>query len=170
MQVVQSIFQKGDTMQPMRKQDWKLGDVFLVETKDGLKVIGQIVGQEKEVLNSASCAFFNIRVKDANDVANLKELPNSRVFSIQFVTRDLLDDGVWRIVKQLPISVDNSQLPFETLRSAGFVGAKVIGSGIINEFLNAYYGLVPWDDWKDPAYLDRLLLSVDKKPTKLILK
>jgi len=46
----------------------------------------------------------------------------------------------------------------------------VIGSAIVNEFLNAYYALQPWDDWKDPHYLDSLLVSPDKKPTKLLYK
>ena len=30
--------------------------------------------------------------------------------------------------------------------------------------------LAPWDDWHDPFYLDKLLLSPDKKPKNVILK
>jgi len=44
------------------------------------------------------------------------------------------------------------------------------GAGIVNEFLNAYYALRAWDDWYDPAYFDGLLLSPEKKPTRLMFK
>ena len=44
------------------------------------------------------------------------------------------------------------------------IGAKIIGSGIVNEFVEAFYGLVPWDDWKAPHYLDSLLISEAAKP------
>jgi len=47
---------------------------------------------------------------------------------------------------------------------------KIVGSANIAEFLNAYYGLVPWDDWADPNYLDKLLISPDKKPKNIIFK
>jgi hypothetical protein len=51
----------------------------------------------------------------------------------------------------------------------GFVGASVHGSGILNEFVNAFYGLTPWDDWHDPYYLDHLLVSPEKKPVQRLV-
>jgi hypothetical protein len=151
-------------------QAWGLGDVFLVQTKDGMNVVGQIVAQERQALNSVTCAFFDIRVRDEREVKALSVLPTDRVFSILFVSRDLLDRGVWRVVGRLPVAIPQDQLPYEHLRAKGWVGATVTGSGIVSKFLNAYYALAPWDDWKDPAYLDRLLVSPDKKPVRLILK
>jgi hypothetical protein len=55
-------------------------------------------------------------------------------------------------------------------RSRGWVGAKVIGSANVADFLAAYHCLVPWDDWKDPSYLDHLLIGPEKKPTNVLLK
>jgi len=55
--------------------------------------------------------------------------------------------------------------PYETLRRSGFIGAKVRGSGIVEEFVNAFYGFAPWDDWYVPDYLDAFLISASKKPT-----
>jgi hypothetical protein len=66
--------------------------------------------------------------------------------------------------------VPKENLPYESLRNKGFVGAKVVGSKNVNELLNAYYGLSPWDDWKDPTYLDKLLISPEKKPTTVKYK
>jgi hypothetical protein len=81
-----------------------------------------------------------------------------------------LDCGIWRVVENKEVAVPRSWLPYESLRSSGFINAKIIGSKNVTEFLNAFYGLVPWDDWKDPAYLDKLLLSPKKKPPHLIFK
>lgn len=157
-------------MAKKKKQNWTVGDVFLVKTNDGKSVIGQIVAQEQHVLNCVSCAFFDWRISEEPEIMGLQTLPLKKMFSILFVTRDLLDNGVWRIVGHLPVIVPKELFPYENLRQGGFVGAKVIGSGIINEFLNAYYALTPWDDWKDPEYLDKLLLSPDKKPDNLKYK
>ena len=92
------------------------------------------------------------------------------MFSVLFVTRDLLDDGVWRVIAKRPVAIPRSQLPYESLRQNGYVGAEVNGSGIVNEFLDAFYGLGPWDDWHDPTYLDQLLVSPEKKPSRLVFK
>jgi hypothetical protein len=55
------------------------------------------------------------------------------------------------------------------LERANFVGARITGSGIMMEFLDAFYALRAWDDYADPAYFDKLLLTHDKKPSRLIL-
>jgi len=152
------------------KQQWETGNIFLVELKDGKFVLGQIVGREADVLNNVSCAFFDIRVSNLNDLERTQDLPVSKIFSILFVTREFLDSGKWKIAGSRHVSVEKRLFHYEVLREKGFVGAKVIGSGIVIEFLNAFYGLHPWDDWKDPNYLDKLLLSNDKKPATLVFK
>jgi hypothetical protein len=69
------------------------------------------------------------------------------------------------------VSIPRNQFPYENLRKKGsWVGVTVYGAGNVEEFLNAYYGLRAWDDWYHPAYLDGLLLSPDKKPTRLMFK
>jgi hypothetical protein len=153
-----------------RRQAWKVGDVFLVKLTDDSFVVGQIVGQERKALNSVSCAFFDLRVKSEADLDSVRELPLPKVFSVLFVTRDLLDNGVWRVIGDRRVTLPESLLPFERLRNQGWVGASVKGSGIVAKFLNAFYGLAPWDDWHNPNYLDELLMSPDKKPSNLIFK
>jgi hypothetical protein len=59
--------------------------------------------------------------------------------------------------------------PYERLRAQGFVGAKVRGSAVVEEFVNAFYGLMPWDDWYVPDYLDDFLVSPDKKPDQRLV-
>ena len=60
--------------------------------------------------------------------------------------------------------------PCEPLRASGFIGATITGSGIVDDFVNAFHGLAPWDDWHDPRYLDTLLLDPSKKPRGLVYK
>ena len=153
-----------------KKQNWQVGDIFLVELIDGKFVLGQIVGREAFVLNSVSCAFFDFRVSGAIDVDSARILPTNKIFSVLFVTRDLLDSGKWKIVGSCPVSVSKELLPYEDLREKHFVGASVRGAGIVKKFLDAFYGLRPWDDWHDPNYLDKLLLSPSKKPSSLVYK
>lgn len=151
-----------------KRQVWGIGDVFLVRLADGTNAVAQIV--EADVLNCASCAFFDLRISNEHEIVNLVSLPTERIFSILFVTKDELDQGTWSVVKKVSIAIPQASLPYEYLRSKGFVGAKIIGSGIIDRFLNAYYGLEAWDDWHDPNYLDKLLISPTKRPRHLLLK
>jgi hypothetical protein len=153
-----------------RRQQWRIGDVFAVENADGQRTIGQIVGQESEVLNSVSCAFFDLRLGKEGNLDTIGDSELDDPFAVLFVTRDLLDNGVWPVIGRRPVRLGRDQLPYEQLRDSGFVGAKVIGTKIVGEFLNAYRGLTPWDDWKDPAYLDGLLVSPEKKPPGIVLK
>lgn len=144
--------------------------MFVISTKDGSDVVGQIVGREPQVLNSVSCAFYDWRLTNLDEVVQCATLPIEQVFSSLFVTRDLLDSGAWKVVANKPVTFSPAKFPYEDLRVNGFIGAKVIGSAIVEEFINAFYGLLPWDDWKDPDYLDKLLISQEMKPKALVFK
>lgn len=145
---------------------WNVGDCFIIPLIDGRGLLGQVVAVEPDVLNSVTCALFG-------QVANQEECPTpdlNRLFSVLFTTRDLLDQGKWRIVGCQPVAVPRSMFPYERLRDNRFIGAKVIGSRNVVEFANAFIGLSAWNDWADAEYLDRLLISPDIKPTGLINK
>ena len=151
---------------PKLTQQWKEGDCFIIPLTDGSGLLGQVLAKEPTVLNSVSCALFNQRVVQG---AYFVPIPG-QLFSTLLTTRDLLDAGQWRVVGSNEIQVPRDKFPFESLRSNGFIGAKVFGSKIVQEFANAFCGLIAWDDWADPLYLDRLLISADVKPSKLLYK
>ncbi len=150
------------------RQKWKVADIFLVPLKDGTFCPGQVVGREADVLNSVSIALAETRVREAEDARDMA-LDDADIFAILFATRDLLDSGRWKVVGSAAIAIRSDEMPYEGLRSTGFVGAKVRGSAIIEEFASAFFGLCPWDDWKDPHYLDGLLRSPDKKPMQRLV-
>ena len=150
-----------------RKQQWARGDVFLVPLQDGTNALAQIVGREAQVLNSVTCAFFESRL--AEGVTPIEaDSALGRLISILFCTRDLLDSGRWKVVGNRSVELKKKDMPYENCRSKGWVGAEVEGSGIVEDFLNAFHGLQPWDAYKDPNYFDKLLLSPKKKPHNLI--
>lgn len=152
-----------------RNRIWSVGDVFVIPLSNGEFAGGQVIARESGVLNSASVALFDQKWKTPEGAARI-DASEARAFSVLFVTRDLLDSGRWTTICSLPVQIPQGCFPYESCRTAGFVGAKVIGSGIVTQFVEAYFGLAPWDDWRDPDYLDKLLTSPERKPAKVLLK
>lgn len=154
-----------------KRQLWQVGDLFCVPTVDGRQALGQIIGREPDVLDSVAVALFDQRFETPVEAEAATLRNPDGIYSVLFTTRDLLDSGGWQVVGKADVVLGNGLYPYEHLRGNGFIGAKIIGSGIVTKFVNAYFGLMPWDDWKDPLYLDQLLISAAKKPLdRLILR
>lgn len=153
-------------MATRKRQRWSPGAIFLIRQSDALWTVGQVL--DRMMPNVASCAFYDSRVP-TGEVPHLPLPPNSLV-AVASVTRNRLDSGDWKVIGRAPINVDRSLWPNERFRQVGWIGAKVHDAAIIEEFLEALHGLVPWDNWKDPNYLDKFLISPDKKPANLVYK
>jgi hypothetical protein len=139
----------------MKRQVPEVGSIFLVPLPDNTWAVGQIVGREAEVLNSWTCAFSRARI-GKEEVAT-EALRSDEIVSVQFVTGDLLKSGDWRIVGRTRVLLPASAFPYQSLRCSGWIGARVIGSRIIQRFLAAFHGLAFWDEMKDPDYYQKLL-------------
>lgn len=118
--------------------------------------------------NVASCAFYDVRVV-APEAPSLP-LCSDALISVASVAKDALDSGAWRVVGHAPIGVERRMWPNERFRKSGWIGAEVYDASILDEFLEAFHGLVPWNAWKDPDFLDKLLISPEKKPSGLVYK
>jgi immunity protein 26 of polymorphic toxin system len=151
-----------------KRQRHKDGDVFVVPLNDGTYSLGQILAYEREALNSVACAFYNIRIVDGPTLEIPAPLPQDRVISILLTTRDLLNRAVWPVIADRAIPTMVAVRPYEQYRVKKWVGARIIGSGIVDKFLNAYFGLAPWDAMQDPNYFDSLLLHASLKPSGLV--
>ncbi len=152
-------------MAKKKKQKWLEGDIFLVPQSDSSFSVGQVLRITKKVLNSVICSFYDLKATDSIDLEQLNE---ERLIAILFTTSDLLDSGDWRIMGRAePLHLDLA--PRAELNLKKLVGTKIIGSGIVIKFLDAFYGLRPWDGFADPAYFDKLLLSPNRKPRKGLL-
>jgi hypothetical protein len=144
-------------------QDWTVGSVFLLPLMDGEACLGQVIGRTPGLLNSVAIALFDCKKNWAAGEV-FPALTVDLIFSAIYVTRDLLDSGRWAVIGDQRVGLSAELQPYEHLRDRGFIGAKVRGSANVEEFANAFYGLMPWDDWYVPDYLDEFLLSADKKP------
>jgi hypothetical protein len=153
---------------PKRKEQWSEGDLFAVPLMDGTAAVGQILHLTPQALNSAVCAYYGVRVWDG--ITPEKALGDDKLIAVLFTTRDLLDSGKWRVVdRAAPRHLDQLSALRE-LECNGFVGAKIIGSGIITKLLEAYFGLRPWDAFADPLYLDKLLVAPDRRPSNVVFR
>jgi len=140
------------------------GDIFGVPLPDGSIALGQVLSRERQALNSVGCAFFSAACSVTGP------LPDSLTpISALLVTPDLLNKGAWPLLAKRDVVVPPQQRPYEQFRDSGWVGVKVTGSGIAQEFLAAYHRLCPWDDWYVPDYLDRLLLPGVARPDGVVL-
>src|SRR6267378_3357980 len=128
-----------------KRQRHKEGDVFLIPLNDGTYGLGQILSYEPQALNAVGCAFYNIRVVEGPSLGILAPLPQDRVISIVLTTKDLLNRAVWPVVADRAIPTPKSARPYEKYRAKKWLGAQISGSGIVNDFLNAYHGLKPWN-------------------------
>lgn len=151
---------------PKRRTPLKEGDIFVVPQLDGRWTPAQVLNLMMP--NVPSCAFYRTRL--APPFLPPLQLERNDIFSALTVTRDLLDSRRWPIVDAAPVQLERARWPNEQYRSRRWVGSKTYGSGIVEDFLNAFHGLAPWDQYKDPNYFDRLLLSESWKPAKVILK
>lgn len=142
----------------MPRQVPNVGDAFLVPLDDATGCLGQIVEIEREVLNSVTAAFFGLRLPSPPSETELADLVASAPIACLFVTRDLFNAGLWARVGRAPVRLEDSLLPHRDARRRAWVGARVIGSGIVEKFLNAYFGLREWDEMNDPKYYSKLLL------------
>ena len=153
-----------------KRVEWQPGDLFLVPQQDGRYSLGQVIVFESRALNGVLCGFYDIRFETSEIISIPEKLTEDKCISMVFVTSESLDFGHWKIIGNLEPANINLFKELNNLRAKKFIGARIIGSGIIDEFLDAFYGIKPWDDWADPNYLDELLISPDKKPKKVLLK
>tara|TARA_R110002124_G_C8543010_1_gene478505 strand:- start:67 stop:510 length:444 start_codon:yes stop_codon:yes gene_type:complete len=138
----------------MPRQKPTTGTFFWVPLEDGTVALGQIVEIRPEVLNSITCAFYELRAPEPRDF----DLGSLQPISVQFVTPDLFKSGAWQAQEASPGNPAQVPLPYRETEPDGWVGAKVIGSGIVAKFLSAFYGLRDWSEMHDPNYYQYLLL------------
>ena len=151
----------------MARKPWDVGNLFAIPLTDGSFALGQVVSHDPGILNGITCVFFGRRIPELSPGAvDAPPLPPEAI-AVQFVTKDLLTRRTWRVLGNYPLTLPASILPHEDTRASGWVGARVIGSGVIQHFLNAYFGLESWTQMKEPTYFDGLLLRPDLKPRHL---
>jgi hypothetical protein len=160
-------------MARVRKQPWKAGDYFSIPLEDKSFGIGQVISREAgAMMKPPICAIFRRRSNFEPPIVP-PDLSDDDVVAVLFVTPDLLDGGVWRVFSEgepLDARTYFPDIEARRKRDGGFIGVDIVGSGIVRELLNAYFALSPWDNFYEPDFLDKLLVSPDRKPASVRLK
>ena len=150
----------------MKRQRPRTGDIFVIEVSEEYSSFGQVLEVIPEALNSVGIALWSPELKNEH----LRPRADEEPLAVLLVTPDLLKRGAWQIRTNEDPLVPVEGRPYEVFRSSAWVGARIIGSGIVREFLEASIGLKPWDDWANPRYLDELLYPGKSRPTKVVFK
>jgi len=154
-------------MAKKKRINWTAGDVFLIPLKNGKYCVGHVLDQN--MTNTVRVALYDevLDMSDKSDIENLCNVDN--LISLIEVTREQLDFGIWKIIGNKMTDIPISRYPNEQYRSSKWVGSSIQDAALAEDFVNAFYSLIPWDDWYNPNYLDKYLIDISKKPKNLIL-
>lgn len=147
-----------------------MGDVFLVPVDERTSCAGQVVKDQAEVLGAVAVCLFDVPcMQELAADTPAPEIDVSTMFSAIMTTDDFLQTRRWPIVGSCTPVIPMEAAPGEEFRDRGYIGAKVYGSGILEQFVRAFYGKAPWDDYYLPDYFDAMLISPEWKPIERLV-
>jgi hypothetical protein len=153
-------------MAKSKKIDWVAGDVFLIPLKNGKYSVGHALDQR--MVNAVRIALYDELV-DLHEKPVVDVLCNiNNLISLIEVTKEQLTYGVWKIIGNKKTDIPISRYANEQYRNNKWIGSTIYDAALAEDFVNAFYCLLPWDDWYDPNFLDKFLADINKKPKKLI--
>jgi len=146
-----------------KKTTIKPGDLFAVPLKDGRFKLGQVLGPQ-EFGGFFPCALLSIDVNSDSMTPNAPPSRNHMLSSVS-LSRIAFDTGDWPIIGSAEICLERMEWPNAIPRARGdHVGARLYDAGVGESFLNAYYGMMPWDSSYDPHYFDAILFTAAPRP------
>ena len=147
-------------MKRRTKIAWRIGDVFAVPLLNNKFAIGQVL--EQSMVNMARIALYDKIITETQNI-DIKTLCNETdLISLMEVFKQELDFGRWKILGNKDVSIPIDKQPNEKFRKINWVGAVTYDAGLAEDFLNAFYSLIAWDDWGNPIFLTNFLLIFQK--------
>lgn len=155
---------------PRRKREVFEGtDCFAVRLADSTYAIGQVLGRERDAMDSILCAFSTEHMRELPTRGSSFDLAD-KIIAVLFVTPELLDSGAWSVIGPGRLLDPERYIPLRMQRKARFIGTTIVGAGNVKCLLDAYHGLYPWNGFAIPNYLDGLLLSPELKPKDVVYR
>lgn len=146
--------------------------MFAVPLPDTTYALGQAVALMSPTL--VYCALTDRRVKTLPRTA--PTLRPDDVVSRVALTREQLDFGAWPILGTAPPVCAKVDFANERYKRRGYVGAVMYDAALAEDFLAAFHGILPWDEFDpdpespDEEFFGSWLVSPDRKPRKLKFK
>ena len=146
---------------------WKQNDVFVIPLKNKYYAVGHVLDQR--MVNTVRVALYSEVITDFDfDLASITDIKN--LISLIEVTREQLDYGVWKIIGNKHTSIPTEKYANEHFRKNKWINSITHDAALAEDFINSFHGLLPWNDWHNPNYLDDYLIEPSKKPTNLMYK
>ena len=161
-----------------KRQQWNIGDYFLIPLLDGDFGIAQIIGPMYQEYPKDTQRIIYFDAKVPSEQAAVEAVKNFTLANV--VGRTYMIVGFIGVSDPNPRKMFkifyHSEPPAADLffdlkefnRRDG-VGIKEYTNGYITEFMDAFHGLSPWDSDYKAGFFDDFLVSPDKKPKHLIL-
>lgn len=139
------------------------GMVCGVPQKDSVLLVGQVLDfPMKRVM---SIVLFQHRVP-VTPLAESVQLHAMHVLSAVTAFADGLERGYWPLIrKEDELALPQSQWPNEATRAKDWVGLEVHNSILVEDFVNAWAGLIPWRSYAaTPDCFDTMLFPGVQRP------
>lgn len=137
-----------------------VGTYFAVPVPGGQFALGQIV--EIWMDGVACIAIYDVLVDRIEELIDLvkSDHPLADAISLPSVAKAEIDKGYWPVVGFGQVHQDLSIAPHRKFAENNFIGAEWHSGGIVEKFVSAYHGLIPWDAYeKRPDLLKSLLIG-----------
>jgi hypothetical protein len=146
---------------PFKRTRWKPSDVFALPLVDGSFGVVQAIAPVEAW--AVDLALFSDRFLEVPFC--VPPLNRANVVSIQATWRTTLNGGWWAKVGSTPLVVEPGECPNQKLLAAGGkgVGCTHSSEGLLQDFLSAYHGLIPWNLYPAHNFDVRLFPGV-KRP------
>lgn len=140
-------------------------DFFAIPLLDGGHALGQIVEVADCPPGAAFCALSLRRATPGETPAPLSL---TDITAIIFIGTAHLTDGTWPLLGFDTLPRTDALVSFrQTLRAwkmSDTPATLIADPALIEAFVNACHGLLPWDYFPDPQIFDRILARKDQRP------
>lgn len=143
-----------------------LAAVQLSNGKFGLGQVARVKEDDEGNVIHTIWAFFNVQVDQISELTPIIERPQflETPFLICGMDYEELEKGKWPVVGNKPVNFSNVSLSDELIKK--LQREEIAGAYL----LQMYLGIVPWNMYKDPEYLDKRLLPGYKRPDNAFFK
>lgn len=152
---------------PFKRTRWKPGFVFALPLADGSFGIAQSIAPVESW--AVDLALLSDRFsKVPSDVPALNR---ASVVSIQATWSRSLNGGWWAKIGSAPLVVEPDECPNQKLlfRGEKGVGCTHSSEGLLQDFLSAYHGLIPWNVYPAHNFDDRLFPGLARSKAAYLL-
>ncbi|MCC6287213.1 MAG: hypothetical protein IT249_04955 [Chitinophagaceae bacterium] len=150
----------------VKPEEGQLVAVTLSDKKYGLAQVINTKEDDEGFVTHTVWAFFNHHVNSIDELSEVIQSPveKSKPVFICGMDYEELAKGLWPVIGNAEVKFDNIKIDDEKIKT--WQKEEIAGAFLLEMFL----GIVPWDSYRDPEYLDKRLLTGYGRPENVLLK